>query len=78
MPESTRHIRNLYFRDGARLVDYVLVYANKSFGQNGSEDAREDAKRRARDIFEGKLRDEGLQVEQKEEAKTNEGLYLNE
>lgn len=62
MAESTRHVRNLYFRDGARLVDYVLVYAIKNSSQTGSEDAREDAKRRARDIFEGKLCDEGLQV----------------
>ncbi|OWF51990.1 Anoctamin-5 [Mizuhopecten yessoensis] len=47
----------LFFRDGARKIDYVLAY------EPGSPSEQEEKKREKRKIFEDNLRKEGLELE---------------
>ena len=48
-------VRNIYFNDGVRRIDYILAWNVKS--------KKEEESQQARDIFESNLIKEGLEIE---------------
>lgn len=63
MPNDPLHPRNpinssLYFKDGLRFIDFVLVWKPKPEDQT-----QEDIRCKKRSVFEENLLSEGLQIE---------------
>ncbi|XP_021350273.1 anoctamin-5-like isoform X17 [Mizuhopecten yessoensis] len=64
-PEIANEDATLFFRDGARKIDYVLAY------EPGSPSEQEEKKREKRKIFEDNLRKEGLELEYEGKEKSS-------
>ena len=67
-----REKERLCFRDGKRLIDYVVVYETPSNEDELKEDEKEKLREKAekRDRFQRNLLDAGLEIEYEEEVTT--------
>nr|XP_006823057.1 PREDICTED: anoctamin-4-like [Saccoglossus kowalevskii] len=67
-------LKTLYFRDGVRRIDYVLVYEYGKKEKNADEGDGESKKKAKRKEFEANLRDEhGLELEYEDERMSADG-----